>query len=154
MTPKKSTATCLNRTNGEQVCERGEKTPCCTSYHDFEAFLRHFVFSTIINNFSTFFRRYVQPQKYFKKVENLTIYGPVFEFFGKKWSLSKKKIVFDVFEAFLWYVVFSTIIDIERFLFSHFLPHGSSALTQRSKLISAEIFTHMPPHLPKERIIG
>ena len=61
------------------------------SYHDFEAFLWHFVFSTIINNFSTFLRRYVQPQKYFKKVENLTIYGPVFEFFGKKWSLSKKK---------------------------------------------------------------
>ena len=70
MTPKKSTATCLNRTNGEQVCERGEKTPCCTSYHDFEAFLRHLAFLTIINNFSTFFRRYLQPRKYFKKVEN------------------------------------------------------------------------------------
>ena len=69
MTPKKSTATCLNRTNGEQVCERGEKTPCCTSYHDFEAFLRHFVFSTIINNFSTFFRGYVQPRIFQKKVD-------------------------------------------------------------------------------------
>jgi hypothetical protein len=73
--------------------------------------LWHFDFTTIIDNFSTFFRRYVQPQKYFKKVENLTIYGPVFEFFGKKWSLSKNKIVFDVFEAFLRHFVFSTIID-------------------------------------------
>ena len=70
--------------NGDKVWEGGEKPPCCTSYHDFEAFLQHFVFSTIINNFSTFFRRYVQPQKYFKKVENLTIYGPVFDFLAKK----------------------------------------------------------------------
>ena len=92
MTPKKSTATCLNRTNGEQVCERGEKTPCCTSYHDFEAFLRHFVFSTIINNFSTFFRRYVQPRKYFKKVENLTVYRPGFESAKNIIFLAKKSL--------------------------------------------------------------
>ena len=65
--------------NGKTVREGGEKTPCCTSYHDFEAFLRHLAFLTIINNFSTFFRRYLQPRKYFKKVENLSIYGPVFE---------------------------------------------------------------------------
>ena len=68
-----SKITCSKVENGKTVCEGGGKTPCCTSYHDFEAFLRHFVFSTIINNFSTFFRRYVQPRKYFKKVENLTI---------------------------------------------------------------------------------
>ena len=39
----------------------------------FEAFLRHFVFSTIIDNFSSLFRRYVQPRKYFRKIENLTL---------------------------------------------------------------------------------
>ena len=66
--------------NGETICEGGEKTPCCTSYHDFEAFLRHFVFLTIINNLSTLFRSYVQPRKYFKNVEKLTMYWPLFEF--------------------------------------------------------------------------
>ena len=50
-----------------------------TEIHVFEAFLRHFHFSTIINNCSTFFRRYLQPRKYFKKVENLRIYDPVFD---------------------------------------------------------------------------
>ena len=86
--------------NGKTVCEGGEKTPCCTSYHDFEAFLRHFVFSSIINNFSTFFRRYLQPQKYCKKVENLTIYRPGFESAKKIIFLAKKKFIAD-FEAFL-----------------------------------------------------
>ena len=74
-----SKITCTKVENGKTVCEGGGKTPCCTSYHDFEAFLRHFIFLTIINNFSTFFRRYVQPRKYFKKVGNLTISWPVFE---------------------------------------------------------------------------
>ena len=89
--------------NGKTVCEGGEKTPCCTSYHDFEAFLRHFTFSTIINNFSTFFRRYVQLRKYFKKVENLTISWPVFESEQKIIFLAKKKFTADFeadFEAF------------------------------------------------------
>ena len=99
LTPKKSTATCLNCTNGEQVCERGEKTPCCTSYHDFGAFLRHFVFSTIIDNFSTFFRRYVQPRKYFKKVENLTISWPVFE-------SEQKNSIFIFYENFIFFLDF------------------------------------------------
>jgi hypothetical protein len=50
----------------------------------FEAFLRHFVFSTIIDNFSSFFRRYVQPRKYFRKVENLSICRPVDLILAKK----------------------------------------------------------------------
>ena len=50
-----------------------------TEIHVFEAFLRHFHFSTIINNFSTFWCWYFQPRKHFKKVENLRIYDPVFD---------------------------------------------------------------------------
>ena len=85
--------------NGKTVREGGEKTPCCTSYHDFEAFLRHFIFSTIINNFSTFFRRYVQPRKYFKKVENLTISWPVFE-------SEQKKSILIFYENFIFFLDF------------------------------------------------
>ena len=48
-------------------------------FDDFEAFLWHFDFTKIIGNFFPFFRRYFQLQKYFKKVENFRIYGPVFE---------------------------------------------------------------------------
>jgi len=76
-----------------------QKTRGCTSYHDFGAFLRHFAFWTIIDNFSTFFRRYVQPRKYFKKVENLRIYDPVFD--SEK---TKKKF-------FFWKVHFSKVFD-------------------------------------------
>ena len=57
-----------------------------------------YVFEQVYNLASSIFRHRhimkepnVQPEKIFKKVENLTIYGSVFEFFGKKWSLSKKK---------------------------------------------------------------
>ena len=39
----------------------------------FEAFLRHFHFSTIIDNFSTFWCWYLQPRKHFQKVENLRV---------------------------------------------------------------------------------
>ena len=50
----------------------------------FDGFPRHFDFSTIINNFPTFLCWYVQPRKYFQKVENLRIYWPVFDFKPKK----------------------------------------------------------------------
>ena len=56
-------------------------------FDDFEAFLRHFAFSTIINNFSTFFRRYFQPQKHFKKIENLSIWRPVDFISAKKTAI-------------------------------------------------------------------
>ena len=45
----------------------------------FEAFLRHFHFSTIIDNFSTFWCWYLQPRKHFRKVENLRVYRPIFD---------------------------------------------------------------------------
>jgi ribosomal 50S subunit-associated protein YjgA (DUF615 family) len=80
-------------------------------FEDFGAFLRHFDFTTIIDNFSTFFRRYFQPQKYFKKVENLRICRPVFEIFLQKKSFLPKKIVFEDFGAFLRHFDFRTIID-------------------------------------------
>ena len=96
----KSTRTGINSGNTEKVCKTAEKKLCCTLYHDFGAFLRHFAFWAIIDNFSTFFRRYVQPRKYFKKVENLTISWPVFESEQKIIFLAKKKFIAD-FEAFL-----------------------------------------------------
>ena len=68
------------------------------SYHDFEAFLWHFVFSTIINNFSTFFRRYVQPQKYFKKSRKLNHLRTCFRFFLRKKGFLSKIVLFDDFE--------------------------------------------------------
>ena len=75
----KSTRTGINSGNTEKVCKTAEKKLCCTLYHDFGAFLRHFAFWAIIDNFSTFFRKYVQPRKNFKKVGNLRIYDPVFD---------------------------------------------------------------------------
>ena len=45
---------------------------------------RHFSFLTTNNNFSTFWCWCFQPQFVSKKVENLRICGPVFEFFWQK----------------------------------------------------------------------
>jgi len=77
--------------SGEQKCRFSRKKYV---FDVFEAFLWHLDFTTIINSFSTFFRGYFQPQKYFKKVENFRIYGPVFDFFGKKSVFREKKICF------------------------------------------------------------
>ena len=72
---------------------------------------RHFSFLTTNNNFSTFWCWCFQPRFVFKKVENLRICGPFFDFFSKKKVFLAKKYVFDDFEAFLWHFDFTTIID-------------------------------------------
>jgi len=57
----------------------------------------------LLKVFSTFFRGYFQPQKYFKKVENFRIYGPVFEFLAQKTfvNMTVNPKLFDIFEIFL-----------------------------------------------------
>ena len=72
-------------------------------FDDFEAFLWHFDFKTIIDSFYTFFRRYFQPQKYFKNFEKFRIYGHVYESFlrQKFENRSVNPKVFDFFEIFL-----------------------------------------------------
>ena len=65
---------------------------------------------TANNNISTFWFWCFQPQFVSKKVENLRICGPVFEFFWQKKNFLAKKIVFDDVEAFLHDFDFTKII--------------------------------------------
>ena len=78
----------------------------------FGGFPRHFDFSTIINNFSTFLCWYVQPQKYFKIVENSRIYGHVLDFFWKKNFLAKKKSFWRFLAAFRGILIFRQLLTI------------------------------------------
>ena len=65
--------------------------------------MTHKIVKKYIDNFSTFFRRYFQPQKYFKKVEKFRIYGHVSEscWSQKFENRSVNPKVFDFFEIFL-----------------------------------------------------
>ena len=71
----------------------------------FGAFPRHFAFTTIIDNFSTFFRRYFQPQKSKEKVENLRvrIFRQKTFFFGKHFLKTGRQLPkFSTFLKFSW----------------------------------------------------
>jgi hypothetical protein len=101
-------------------------------FYDFEAFLWHFDFTTIIDNFSTFFRRYVQPQKYFKKVETSGFTRLFSSFLGKTCVFRGKKYVFEDFEALLWHFDLRQLLTV--FLFFSVDISSPENISKKSKL--------------------
>ena len=90
----------------KQFVREAKNSPCCTSYHDFEAFLRHLAFLTIINNF-TFSEEISSPENISKKSKT-SIYGPVLE------SEQKNSIL--IFQAdFIFFSI--VLLEIDYFLY-------------------------------------